>query len=84
MEEAEWPDVGLVQSFTHLQVLPEGLKEPHDLALVGIEKGPKVVCWTKSALKEGDKVTIADIGGKYFCSPVEVSFKLESKSSKLD
>jgi len=84
MAEAEWPDEGRVLSFTRLQALPEGLKEPHNLALVGIEKGPKLVCWTKSTLNENDEVAIADVSGKYFCNLVDLTFKLEAKGSKLD
>ncbi len=84
MEEAEWPDTGHVLSFTMLQAIPEGLKEPYNLALVGIDKGPKVVCWTTATPNEGDEVTIADIGGKYYCSPVDLTFKVEAKGSQLD
>ncbi len=84
MEEAEWPDEGKVLSFTRLQAVPEGLKEPHNLALIGIEKGPKLVCWTTSMLEEEDEVTIADVGGKYLCSPIDLTFKIEAKGSKLD
>jgi len=84
MEEAEWPDEGRVLSFTKLQAVPEGLKEPHNLALVGIDKGPKIVCWTTATLNEDDEVAIADVGGKYFCNPVDLGFKLETKGSELD
>ncbi len=84
MEEAEWPDEGKVLSFTRLQAVPEGLKEPHNLALIGIDKGPKLVCWTTSMLEEEDEVTIADVGGKYLCSPIDLTFKIEAKGSKLD
>ena len=84
MDDTEWPDVGRVLSFTRLQAVPEGLKEPHNLVLVGVEKGPKLVCWTKSELNEDDQVTIADLDGKYFCAPVDLSFKLGEKGSKLD
>jgi uncharacterized OB-fold protein len=84
MEEAEWPDEGRVLSFTQLQAFPEGLKQPHNLVLVGIEKGPKIVCWTTSTLKEDDEVTITDVSGKYFCSPVDLTFRLDGKGSKLD
>ena len=69
MEEAVWQDEGVVLSFTKLEAVPEGLKEPYNLALVGIEKGPKLVCWTKSTLNDNDLVTISDVGGKYFCNP---------------
>ncbi len=84
MQEAEWPDKGRVLSFTSLQAVPEGLKDPHNMALVGIEKGPNLVCWTKATLKEDDDVTIADVGGKYFCNPIDLSFKIGAKGSKLN
>ncbi len=84
MVQAEWPDKGRVLSFTRLRALPEGLKEPHNLALVGIEEGPKLVCWTKENLNENDPVTIEDVNGKYFCNAVDLSFKLEAEGSKPD
>ena len=84
MEEAEWPDEGRVLSFTRLQAVSEGLTGPHNLALVGIDKGPKLVCWTTAILNEDDEVSIADVGGKYFCNPTDLSFTLEAKDSKAD
>lgn len=84
MEEGEWPDEGKVLSFTRLQAIPEGLKEPHNLALVGVEKGPKVVCWTTTSLREDDHVAIAEVDGKYFCNKVDLNFKVDGKGSKLD
>ncbi len=84
MEDAEWPDEGRVLSFTKLQAVPEGLKVPHNLALVGIDGGPKLVCWTTATLNANDEVAIADVGGKYFCNPVDLSFRVEANGSKLD
>jgi len=62
-EEERSVRIGRVLSFTKLQAVPEGLKEPHNLALVGIDKGPKIVCWTTATLNEDDEVAIADVGG---------------------
>lgn len=84
MEEAEWPDEGSVLSFTRLQAMPEGLKEPHDLALVGIDKGPKLVCWTTATLKEADRVAITEVNGKFLCEPVDLDLRLNEDGSKLD
>jgi uncharacterized OB-fold protein len=84
MEEAEWPDEGQVLSFTPLKAIPEGLKDPHNLALVGISKGPKLVCWTTSELNDADRVAIAEVSGKFFCSPVDLGLKLEGADSELD
>lgn len=67
MKPEEWADEGKVLSFTRLQAVPEGLQEPHDMALVQVEKGPKLVCWTTRALKENDIVRIVDADGKYMC-----------------
>ncbi len=83
MKAAAWPDEGEVLSFTRLQAIPEGLQEPYNLALVGVHKGPKLVCWTSGTLKEEDRVTIAERNGKFFCTAWEpLDFKLEE--SKLE
>jgi uncharacterized OB-fold protein len=71
MEPSEWPDEGKVLSFTRLQAIPEGLKDPHNLALVAIENGPKLICWTTGTLKEYDSVTIVERQGNMFCAPKE-------------
>ncbi|MCU0852750.1 MAG: hypothetical protein MUC90_05810, partial [Thermoplasmata archaeon] len=68
MKAKEWPDEGYVLSFEKLQVIPEGLGEPYNLALVEIDKGPKLVCWTSKKLEVDDPVKIVEQGGKYFCS----------------
>ena len=69
MKPSEWPDEGKVLSFTRLQAIPEGSKDPYDLALVAIDNGPKLICWTSSTLKEDDSVTIVDQKGTMFCDP---------------
>lgn len=69
MKPAEWEDKGKVLSFTYLNAIPEGLPDPYNLALVEIEDGPKMVCWTLGRLKENDIVVITQHNGKYICSP---------------
>ncbi len=69
MKLEEWADEGRVLSFTRLQTVPEGLQEPHDMVLVQVEKGPKLVCGTTRALKENDEVRITEADGKYMCEP---------------
>jgi uncharacterized OB-fold protein len=69
MKASVWPDEGKVLSFTRLQAIPEGLKDRYNLALVAIEKGPKLTCWTSSTLKENDSVTIIEQKGNMFCTP---------------
>jgi len=78
MKPADWEDKGKVLSFTYLNAIPEGLPDPYNLALVEIQDGPKMVCWTSGRLKENDIVVITQHNGKYICSP-----KTASKS-KLD
>jgi uncharacterized OB-fold protein len=83
MKPAEWPDEGKVLSFTRLQAIPEGLSDPYNLALVSIERGPKVVCWTSGTLKENDEVLIVEQKGKYLCTPkTELSFELGGRDSE--
>jgi uncharacterized OB-fold protein len=69
MKPADWADKGKVLSFTYLKALPEGLTDSYNLALVEIEDGPKMVCWTTGRLKENDVVVITQLDGKFFCSP---------------
>lgn len=69
MKADEWPDEGRVLSFARLQAMPEGLQDPYNMALVEIEDGPKLVCWTSGTLKENDEVSITEVGGRYICSP---------------
>ena len=79
MKPAEWPDEGKVLSFTRLQAVPEGFEDPYNLALIGVNKGPKVVCWTSGVLHEDEPVTIQERNGRYFCSPpTELDFKIDA------
>lgn len=83
MKAKDWPDEGHVLSFERLQVIPEGLAEPYNMALVEIVKGPKLVCWTSKTLTIDDQVRIVEQNGKYFCSPKEeLDLKLEVESLK--
>jgi len=76
----EWPDEGKVLSFEELQVTPEGFDAPFNLALVGVEEGPKVICWTSGRLKVDDQVTISDKSSRFVCSPkTELRFELDEK-----
>lgn len=85
MRPAEWPDEGKVLSFTKLQAVPVGLSDPYNVALVAIEKGPKVVCWTSGTLRVNDEVQVTEIKGKYICAlKTELTFPLESLRSELD
>ncbi len=83
MNPAEWPDEGKVLSFTRLEAIPVGFEDPYNLALVGITKGPKVVCWTSHTLNENDPVVIQERDGRYFCSLQEpIDFKLDADRLK--
>lgn len=78
MKPDEWPDEGKVLSFTRLQAIPEGLQDPYDLALVNIEDGPKIICWTSGTLKVDDEVAVTEMKGKFLCNPKPtLEFRLE-------
>ncbi|HEX7392425.1 MAG TPA: hypothetical protein VF374_05680 [Thermoplasmata archaeon] len=82
MKPDEWPDEGKVLSFTRLQAIPEGLQDPYNLALVSIEDGPKIVCWTSGTLKADDEVAVTEAKGKLLCSlKPALDFKLEELRS---
>jgi uncharacterized OB-fold protein len=82
MKPAEWADEGKVLSFTPLHVIPEGMMDPHNLALVEIDrKGPKIVCWTQGRLTESENVLVTESGGRFTCAPKPGS---KNKSSKPD
>jgi hypothetical protein len=73
MRPEEWPDEGRVLSHASLGVVPNGLDKPYDLVLVGIDKGPKLLCWSSLPVKIEDLVKIEREDGSYFCSPVKRS-----------
>jgi uncharacterized OB-fold protein len=68
MMPADWTDQGRVLSFTYLKAVPEGLPDPYNLALVEIEDGPKITCWTSGRLEKDDIVVVTQHDGKYVCS----------------
>ena len=83
MKPADWKDKGKVLSFTYLNAIPEGFSDPYNLALVEIEDGPKMVCWTSGRLKENDIVVITQHDGKYICKPMTaLDFKSEQDGVK--
>jgi uncharacterized OB-fold protein len=73
MKAAEWPEEGTVLSFVTLGAELEGHKNPVNLLLVGIAKGPKLICWTESTLSEGDMVLVCPSDKVYHCFPKESS-----------
>lgn len=83
MKPLEWPDKGKVLSFTKLQAVPERFQNKYNLVLVGLRKGPKLVCWTSGTLNVGDEVSITEMNGKYFCNPKsELKFDLDEEQLK--
>jgi len=82
MKPLEWSDEGRVLSFTKLQAVPERFKNKYNLVLVGIKKGPKLVCWSSGALKTDDEVSITEMNGKFFCSS-KSELKLELDEEQL-
>jgi len=44
MEKIELPNRGVVQSYTTLQMPPEGFKAPLSMALVELEHGALILC----------------------------------------
>ena len=73
MRPEEWPDEGRVLSHSSLGVVPNGLDKPYDLVLVGIDKGPRLLCWSPVPVKVDDPVKIEVRDGTYFCSPKQPS-----------
>ncbi|OLS29320.1 MAG: hypothetical protein ThorAB25_16680 [Candidatus Thorarchaeota archaeon AB_25] len=58
MEQIELPPVGTVQSYTTLQMPPEGFKAPLPMALVELEQGALILCLTSE--HAGRQVNIGD------------------------
>ena len=78
MKPEEWPDEGVVLSYSKLGVMPQGLNVPMDLVLVEVPKGPKVICWTANKVKAGDELVIVEQDGQYFCRPKpDLTFELD-------
>lgn len=77
MKPEEWPDEGRVLSNARLGVVPNGLDKPYDLVLVGIDKGPKLLCWSSLPVKVEDLVKIDHEDERYFCSPKQPSSQVK-------
>jgi len=70
MVQKEFPDEGRVLSYTRLQVPPEGFNVPLDLAMIEIQEGPKLVCWTESELEIGQMVEVYLDQNMFKCKPL--------------
>ncbi|MHA2080932.1 MAG: Zn-ribbon domain-containing OB-fold protein, partial [Candidatus Thorarchaeota archaeon] len=71
MEKLELPNRGVVQSYTTLQMPPEGFKAPLSMALVELEHGALILCLasqqTGSSVNIGDQVEIEVDSEDRFC-----------------
>ena len=71
MEQMELPNRGVVQSYTTLQMPPEGFKAPLPMALVELEHGALILCLasgqTGSSVNIGDQVEIETDSEGRFC-----------------
>jgi len=75
MEKIEISNHGVVQSYTTLQMPPEGFKAPLAMALVELEHRAFILCLTKDqsepSVNIGDKVEIeVDSEGRFCYSPI--------------
>lgn len=71
MEQLELPPRGVIQSYTTLQMPPEGFQAPLELALVALEQGALILCLaseqTSSPVHIGDSVDIELDSEERFC-----------------
>jgi uncharacterized OB-fold protein len=71
MKIMELPNLGVVQSYTTLQMPPEGFKAPLPMALVELEHGALILCLasdqTGSTVTIGDRVEIEVDSEDRFC-----------------
>lgn len=71
MESLELPNRGVVQSYTTLQMPPEGFKAPLPMALVELEHGALILCLARDQSEPpvniGDKVEIEVDSDDRFC-----------------
>jgi len=58
MEQMELPNRGIVQSYTTLQMPPEGFKAPLLMALVELKDGALILCLARE--QTGPQVEIGD------------------------
>ncbi len=71
MEKMDLPNRGVVQSYTTLQMPPEGFKAPLPMALVELEHGALILCLASeqngSSVNIGDQVEIETDSEGRFC-----------------
>lgn len=71
MDEVKIPPQGTIQSYTTLQIPPEGFEAPLSMALVELEYGALILCLALEATEEnvkiGDAVHIELDSEKRFC-----------------
>lgn len=67
MAPAEWKDSGKILSFTKLRIALDDTETRYNLAVVGVENGPKLPCWTTEMLKPGADVDLAMTSGRCDC-----------------
>ena len=71
MEETELPNLGVVQSYTTLQMPPEGFKAPLSMVLVELEHGALILCLASehagTPINIGDQVEIEVDSEDRFC-----------------
>ena len=71
MEKMDLPNRGVVQSYTTLQMPPEGFKAPLPMALVELEHGALILCLASeqsgTQVKIGDPVEIETDSEGRFC-----------------
>ena len=71
MTKLELPPNGVVQSYTTLQMPPEGFKAPLPMALVELEHGALILCLasddSESTVNIGDRVEIVVDSEDRFC-----------------
>ena len=71
MKILEIPNRGIVQSYTTLQMPPEGFKAPLPMALVELEHGALILCLashqTRFTVTIGDQVAIEVDSEDRFC-----------------
>lgn len=71
MEEIQLPPRGIVQSYTTLQMPPEGFEAPLSMALIELEYGALVLCLASKRTEEpvhiGDSVEIELDSEKRLC-----------------
>ncbi|MDH4123900.1 MAG: hypothetical protein OEV21_07455 [Thermoplasmata archaeon] len=70
MVEKFFSDFGKVLTYVKLRIPPENYSTPLDLAMVEIDNGPQITCWTDRELTVDQIVRVLANGSKYSCEPV--------------